>query len=769
MSSITRREFIRISTTFIGGALLAACGVKAISKAVSPTKAQQAREKLAEVSKTMEVQEIKLDPQKPNWPLGEVPRERTLIYQYITPMNGNCNPFDPGYFHQTGNAILYEPCAFYGVHADKEYLWLAESYQYSADAQVCTIKFRNGIKWSDGTPFRAADVAWSMETLKRVDGLNRQSVYKKELVRAEAIDDTTLKVTLNQPDWRFFFNSLTFRFDLGDYGAVQAPQMFAGVADADLASFNVYDQAKGWPISTGPYGAGTSNEQYTHYDLRDSWWAVDTGFLEDYPGPWRIIHQASTNSTMSAQMLINKEIDQTYVDMHPFVVTSILEQGEHLTTWTGRKSPYGYIDWWPISVQFCTQKPPFDNPKVRWAVAYAIDQQKVLDVALGGAGTVAMSPFPNYPKLATLLDDIKDIIDQYNVLEYNLDKSAALMAEAGFTKDSEGFWVDAEGKRPDSDLYAAVPLFDDIAPIVAEQLRQGGFFSQHKAPSDVWEAIWEGRAPMFLFGHAGATIDPYDTFMLYYTSPQPMGQQEWNNVTRWQKDEFKAIADEMNKAPMDSITIKELFQRGMKIWYEYLPDCPLVQWYSRIPVNTWYWGNWPNETNPYMTSALWHTTMLYVVLGLKEIQPVLIPFRGSSGNWESPNTYRMIRFEGVNDDCIPNLRPISKDYANDLKDRQTQPDSLRLLSIANDILFLDQQGNLLTNIGKSGKSVQVFLSYEPELKLDLSPNVLIPVHTDEENKTWRPFEKFSVIEASNCIEITVDNWDDKSCGYGTNT
>ena len=107
------------------------------------------------------------------------------------------------------------------AHADKTYMWLAESYKYNEDATECTITFRKGIKWSDGTPFTAKDVAWSMETLKRVDGLNRAGTYKAELEKAEAVDDVTLKVTLKQPDWRFFFKSLTFRFDLGDDTAIQ--------------------------------------------------------------------------------------------------------------------------------------------------------------------------------------------------------------------------------------------------------------------------------------------------------------------------------------------------------------------------------------------------------------------------------------------------------------------------------------------------------------------------------------------------------------------
>jgi hypothetical protein len=50
-------------------------------------------------------------------------------------------------------------------------------------------------------------------------------------------------------------------------------------------------------------------------------------------------------------------------------------------------------------------------------------------------------------------------------------------------------------------------------------------------------------------------------------------------------DEFQAITDEMNNTAMDDPKMKDLFRKGMEIWYENLPDAPITQWYHRIPVN----------------------------------------------------------------------------------------------------------------------------------------------------------------------------------------
>ena len=50
------------------------------------------------------------------------------------------NPYAIGANHQTGPNLIYEPLAYYSAFADKEYIWLAESYEYSPDFKQLTIK-----------------------------------------------------------------------------------------------------------------------------------------------------------------------------------------------------------------------------------------------------------------------------------------------------------------------------------------------------------------------------------------------------------------------------------------------------------------------------------------------------------------------------------------------------------------------------------------------------------------------------------------------------
>jgi peptide/nickel transport system substrate-binding protein len=550
------------------------------------------------------------------WPRGEVPRNRTLVRMFtsVEGLVGQANPYG-SYNHQASGAAEREAMFYYTATNDKTYNHLAESYEYSDDATELTINLRKGIEWSDGSPFTATDIAFTYNSLVKFAPDLRDSARIATLLdEAVAVDDHTVKFMLKNPNYRFHFTECTYRMDRGTY--IIPESVFKDIPD--WREFAFYkDQNPDWPLVTAAYKLSDDTVTYRHFDRRDDWWAFKTGFM-DLPEPERIIHIPHTDDTQAAELIINNEIDES-LDMRPRLIETVMIRAPHVTTFSGREKPYGYVDWWPISMYFNTLEEPYTDPRVRWAMAYAVDQEQLVEIGYIGAGESSAHFYPEYPGLMAYVESIADILEEYNPLEVNLEKSSDLMIEAGFEKDGEGFWT-KNGERFDANIWAGVPLFGDIAPITAEQLRNAGFDSTHVTPPDVWAGKSDGRAMLHFFGHGGSVKDPFTTLDMYHIREQkPTGENCGPNRPRWGNEEYSEIVDELSVISPDDPATFDLFREAMSIWYKELPEVPLVQWHHRTPWNTTYWTNWPSPENPYNTSC-WHLTFPVMLWNLKAAQ-----------------------------------------------------------------------------------------------------------------------------------------------------
>ena len=109
-------------------------------------------------------------------------------------------------------------------------------------------------------------------------------------------------------------------------------------------------------------------------------------------------------------------------------------------------------------------------------------------------------------------------------------------------------------------------------------------------------------------GHGGGVRDPFPTLNLYHSQySKPTGQRA-TYPYRWVNEEFDKIVDQMRKTATEDPALITLFKQAMDIWIPALPDIGLVQWFHRIPTNTTYWTNFPDENNPYINSCYWHRT-----------------------------------------------------------------------------------------------------------------------------------------------------------------
>jgi len=624
MKKISRRQFLRVSAVAGAGAVLAACGGKEEPTEAPSEEPEVVATKPAPATATPKAEVIEptaVPEAEQVWP-REVTRERTLVYAFgaVELAGVGIGNMYANNWHQMAGSSMLEFPFYYSALNDKTYPWLAESWEYNDDYTEMTLYMRKGAMWADGEALDANDVVFTYSSLKAAAPDYANSSFVDQYVASvEAVDDYTVKFTLTEPNPRWHFTGCTGRFDRGIY---LVPEHIFSTVEGDWREFMYFDLDKMWPVYSGPYSVTRFDMQVKHMDLRYEWWAVDVGLVDAMPEVERIVQFGWPGEEVGSQMLINDEVDVT-LDLRPASIEAILAMGgDHITTHTFGEKPYGYMDWWPTSLFFNTLEAPYDNEDVRWAIAYAIDHQQVMDVGYGGAGVATNLPFPGYPGLTKFRDnaepELKALIE--SVLVRDVAKVEELMTAAGFAKNADGFF--AKGGEVFKPEILTVDIYGDIGPVVVEQLRQAGFDATMINPPDAWTIMGNGDAHAFFRGHGGSVKDPWTT-MDFYTEKNsvPTGEnvvgESW---TRWWDPEYEEFVAEMARtSPDDAAKMQELYNKAAKIWYTALPEVPISEWFHRLAMNTTYWTGWPNKDDAYNT-APWHHCFVITLSRLKAVK-----------------------------------------------------------------------------------------------------------------------------------------------------
>jgi peptide/nickel transport system substrate-binding protein len=268
----------------------------------------------------------------------------------------NFNPLLVGTARWPTRGGIYEPLAIWNAVAGKWVPWLATSQRWSADHLRLTFTLRDGVSWSDGTPFTATDVAFTFNLLKQKRALDASGVWDF-LAAVRAVDARTVVMSLARP----YVPGLV---ELAQQPIVPA-HIWQNVADP-LAFANPD------PVGTGPFTeVRVFRNQVWELGKNRRYWQAGVPRIEAL----RMVAYPSNDQANLA--LVEGEVDWAG-NFVPDIERTFIARD---------RQTRGY--WYPAvgSMVFLypnTERPPLDDVRVRKALSLAIDRERVVAIGMYG-------------------------------------------------------------------------------------------------------------------------------------------------------------------------------------------------------------------------------------------------------------------------------------------------------------------------------------------------------------------------------------------------
>jgi peptide/nickel transport system substrate-binding protein len=301
---------------------------------------------------------------------------------------------------------------------------LATSWESTADGLIYTFKLRQDVEWQKGFGhFTAADVKGSFDRLRAPETKSPFAGSVSMLKEVQVVDDYTVKFMLSEPYAAFPHLLTTYR--AGPIVNAKAVQQFGKDYDWN-------------PVGTGPYQfeSGVPKQE-----------AIVTAFDKYFGGAppiKRVVTRTVPDLNAQVVGLENGQYDMLYIAPEdPAIVKRLTDKG-FVRTRISRNEP-------EVLLMNVTVK-PFDDLKVRQAIAYALDRQQLIDLAYSDVAKPWYSPVPEGFFGATT--DVPRT-------DRDVNKSKQLLAEAGYPN----------GLDVTMNVYDTQRLASDV---FSEQLKQVG-------------------------------------------------------------------------------------------------------------------------------------------------------------------------------------------------------------------------------------------------------------------------------------------------------
>ncbi|MGE0154206.1 MAG: ABC transporter substrate-binding protein [Reyranellaceae bacterium] len=420
---------------------------------------------------------------------------------------------------------------------------LAQSWSVSPDGKVYTFKLRQGVKWHDGRDFTSADVAYSVLLLKEIHPHGRGIFSTVQEVKTP--DAHTAEIVLSAPA-PYLIHSLA-----GSESPIVPKHIYEGKR-FDTNPANIA------PIGTGPFlFKEWVRGSHIVYERNPNYWDkpkpyVDRLIVRFYPDAGGRVAAIETGN----------------IDLAPMTPVSVneLNRLRALPNIRFDDNGYQYFNYF-ARLEFNLERDQLKDPKVRHAIAHAIDRQAILRLAWFGYGKMMDGPIT--PTLAMF--HTKDV----STYPFDPKKAEQLLDEAGYKRGANGvrFKMNIEyipNALGDTYKRTAEIIKQYLANVGIELTIRSSDFSAYL------KRVYTDRDFDMMINNMAVMFDPTIGIQRLYWSKNIKRGVPFSNGAAYANPEVDTIFEEA-ATEGDVAKRKELFVRLQQIITRDLPDLTLME------------------------------------------------------------------------------------------------------------------------------------------------------------------------------------------------
>ncbi|MBO8163948.1 MAG: ABC transporter substrate-binding protein [Brevibacillus sp.] len=390
---------------------------------------------------------------------------------------------------------------------------LAESWKVSEDGKTIQFNLRKGVKFHNGREMTAEDVKYSFERILNPDTGSIAKSYFSSVDTIEVPDPYTVVFKLKNPDSAFLANSSS---------------AYASIVPKEVSDLNKE------AVGTGPFMMETfESGQYVRLKKNPDY------FIEGQPGVDAIKFQIMKDEAERLAALRAGKVDIASVSAD---FAKLLGETKGVTVKSYQSMEYSYLG---INVN----KKPFDDPRVRQAISYAVDRNAIIQVVWKGEASLTGPVAP--AQTAWALD-----VSSYPSYQTNIEKAKQLLAEAGYPNGFETV-IETASTYPD---------MVETAQMLQQQLQAIGIKAKiNQLEWGNYIETWKSKDMTLLVGRNTSGIDPDRSLRFFFHTNGSA------NVWNYSNPQYDQLVEKALEAT-DQQERKKLYDEAQKMLVEDAPN-----------------------------------------------------------------------------------------------------------------------------------------------------------------------------------------------------